>query len=329
LGQTDRISIHFSGWSSNNEVLKMKSTPYLSVVIPVYNGEKTIKELHKQLTSCLIQLKVSYEIIFVHDCGKDKSLEKLQDIVNSDSQYSKLLSLTRNFGQHNAIIAGIEVSQGHFILTMDEDLQHRPVDIELLLETQKKGGYDVVYGVPMRKNHNSFRNVTSGIMKRLISFAIPELHEDYSAFRLIEGSIARELPKLNNSYTFLDGYLSWLTTNFGSCEVKHDERLAGESSYDLRKLVEHAINILVTFSILPLRLVTYAAIGVFLFDFCFVLFSIYNYIYVGLIAPGYTTLVSLLGLGLGTMMLAIGIIGEYVHRINLKTTNRPNYKVRK
>ena len=306
----------------------MKMTPDLSIVIPVYNGEKTLKELHKRLTTCLIHLQVSYEIIFVNDCGKDNSLEVLHGIALLEGANCKVIPLTRNFGQHNAIIAGIEISTGRLVLTMDEDLQHRPEDIGLLLEMQSVGGYDVVYGSPRRKNHNSFRNITSSIMKRLISLALPELHKDYSAFRLIDGSIARELTKLNNSYTFLDGYLSWVTTNFGSCEVEHNERFAGESSYDIKKLVEHAINILVTFSILPLRLVTYAAIVVFLFDLFFVLFSVYRYLIDGFIIPGYTSTVSLLGLGLGTMMLAIGIIGEYVHRINLRTTNRPNFKVR-
>jgi undecaprenyl-phosphate 4-deoxy-4-formamido-L-arabinose transferase len=241
----------------------------------------------------------------------------------------KLIKLSRNFGQHNALICGFENAKGEFIITMDEDLQHAPEDIEKLIVNQKESDFDVVYGKYEERKHSIFRNLTSLVLKRIIEIGIPEIHQDYSAFRLIKSSVAKSTVEMKNSYTFLDGYLSWITTNVGSCLVSHSERQGGVSAYTFKKLVNHTINIFVTFSDLPIRFLSKFSIALLIGMFFFSIYVITRKLLVDDFAMGFPTLILAIGFGVGLLMLALGIVGEYIYRINLKTTKRPNYNIDK
>lgn len=301
-----------------------------SLVIPVYNGEKTVKPLYERIKRFFETQKLSYEVIFVYDCGKDDSWNVL---LNLKKEYTDdkffLVKLSRNFGQHNALICGFEYVTGDFVITMDEDLQHAPEDIAKLISQQQKSDFDVVYGKYEERKHAFFRNITSKILKKMIEKGIPDIHPDYSAFRLIKTSVAKSTIDMQNSYTFLDGYLAWITTNVSSCLVTHSERQGGVSAYDLKKLVSHTINIFVTFSNYPIRFLTKMSFFVL---FVITIFSMYIFIrkilYNDFIV-GYASIIIAVGFGVGLLMLSLGIIGEYIYRINLKTTKRPNYKVDK
>jgi len=299
-----------------------------SVVIPVFNGELTIKPLFKRIKDFFENLNLDYEVIFVYDCGKDNSWESLKSLKTGFPQDEiTLLKLTRNYGQHNALICGFEYAEGDFIITMDEDLQHTPEDIIKLINKQKEGDFDVVYGRYNQKQHSKFRNITSNIVKYIIHKGIPDVHPDYSAFRLIRKSIAKACLEMQNSYTFLDGYISWITTNCSSCIVSHNERLAGVSAYNFNNLLNHAINIFVTFSNYPIRLLTKLSFGVILITICFSIYVVLRKLIFNDLAMGYPSIVIAVGFSVGAIMFALGIIGEYIYRINLKTTKRPNYKV--
>ncbi len=299
-----------------------------SVVVPVYRGEKTIKILFEKINHIFQSIGYSFEVIFVYDCGKDDSWVVMEKLNKENPKLVRAVHLTRNYGQHNAIICGISLAKGNYIITMDEDLQHDPSQIPHLIEKQKSNNYDVVYGKYNQRNHSIFRNTTSWLMQKLLEISIPDLHPDYSAYRLIEGSIAKKLIHMENSYTFLDGYITWITTHVSSIKVAHKESEAGESSYTIKKLIEHSINIFVTFSMLPIRLVTYLSIFVFFLSLLYSCYIIYNKImYDGFVA-GFATLSISVGFGVGLILLSLGIIGEYIFRINQKTTKRPiyNYK---
>lgn len=299
----------------------------ISIIIPVYNGETTIKELTRQIIEVLSESKMNYEVIFVYDCGPDNSWEVIAGLVE---EYEKVkgVKLSRNFGQHNAILSGIEIAVGEFILTMDEDLQHSPKDILTLLSKQKVLDSDVVYGKYKGLKHSAYRNWTSILMKRMLKSTLPDLHQEYSAFRLIRKSIAKEILKMNNSYTFLDGYLSWLTKDVDFVEVDHFDRQGGESSYTLKMLIEHSVNIFVTFSNYPIRFLTKFSIFIFILTFCYSFYVVFRKLFYNDFALGFPTLVIVLGFGIGSIMLGIGILGEYLYRVNLKTTNRPNYNIK-
>ena len=298
-----------------------------SVIVPVYNGETTLKPLNHRINTFFTENGYSYEVVFVYDCGKDNSWEILLELKSLFTDTIKLIKLSRNFGQHNALICGFEYANGDFIITMDEDLQHAPEDISKLISTQQDDNYDVVYGKYENLKHSLFRNIGSRVLKKIIATGIPELHQDYSAFRLIKSSIAKVSINMDNSYTFLDGYLSWITNHVGSCTVSHSERQGGKSSYTFSKLVNHAINIFITFSNFPIRLLSKFSI---LLIFCMFLFSIYvigRKLIVDDYAVGYPSLILAIGYGVGGIMLGLGIVGEYIYRINLKTTKRPNFNV--
>ena len=299
-----------------------------SIIIPVYNGEQTVENLYTRIKQFFTD-KYLYEVIFVYDCGKDNSWEVLLKIKMQNPQNVKLIRLSRNYGQHNALICGFEYAKGDFIVTMDEDLQHAPEDIQKLIDKQKEMDYDVVYGKYEIRNHSGFRNAGSSILKRIIDVGIPDIHPDYSAFRLIKAGIAKSCITMRNSYTFLDGYISWITTNCSSCIVSHSERQGGVSAYTFSKLINHTINIFVTFSNLPIRFLTKLSFFVLFLMTLYSTYIIIRKLVFNDLAMGYPSLVIIVGFGVGLIMLALGIIGEYIYRINLKTTQRPNYNIDK
>lgn len=298
----------------------------LSIIIPVFKGEKTINLLFSEILQAFEKHNdIKLEVIFVYDCGGDDSWQIIKEIVSNNKGIAKGVRLSRNFGQHNALICGFENAKGDFAVTIDEDLQQDPGDIIKLLEKQKENDYDVVYGKFKELKHSTFRNQTSNLLKKLIKWGIPNLHPDYSALRLIKKEIYQVLPKLENSYTFLDGYITWITSNVASTPVKHSIRKDGKSSYNIKKLIEHSINIFVTFSNLPIRILTFSSMIAFVATIAYSAIIAYQRIVGQISIPGYASLIIAIGLGVGLILLGLGIIGEYIYRINLKTTKRPNY----
>lgn len=304
----------------------MGARPQYSVVVPTYQGQESIRPLTQQLDQFFRAAGLRYEIIFVNDCGPDQSWRVMQEVqAEFGSERVKVVRLARNFGQHNALICGFSHAQGNFIITMDEDLQHRPTDIGRLIAEQAKGDYDVVYGRYDALQHSGFRNITSRALKKLLKIGIPGLHPDYTAFRLIRAATARYCLDMTNSYTFLDGYLTWITQSVGAVTVEHQERAAGQSSYTVGKLIEHSINIFVTFSDLPVRLLSLTSVVVFLLTAMYSLYILGRKLFLDDLSSGFPTLIITLGFGVGLLLLGMGILGEYIHRINLKTTKRPNF----
>lgn len=299
----------------------------LSIIIPVYNGEQTVVPLFAAIQNACVKNGYQYEVIFVWDCGPDKSWDQIVQLKTAYPDQIKAIRLSRNFGQHNAIICGFANANGDFMVTMDEDLQHNPEDLPLLIEKQKIADYDVVYGNYLVRQHNGFRNFTSNILKMLLKTGIPELHKDYSAYRLIKRDVALATTEMQNSYTFLDGYLSWITTNVNSVEVSHNSRQGGESSYTFKKLVSHSINIFITFSNLPIKLVTTLSLIFIIFTSGYSIYIFLQKLLFNNLIPGFASMIVLMGFGVGSILFGISVIGEYIHRINLKTTKRPNYRI--
>jgi glycosyltransferase involved in cell wall biosynthesis len=296
-----------------------------SVVIPIFNGERTISKLCILIEEFFRQANLVYELILVHDCGKDNSWVELEELKKRYNTQITIIKLSRNFGQHNAIICGLAHAKGDFIITMDEDLQHKPIDIKNLISEQQKGDYDIVYGKYAIRKHSSFRNLGSNFLRWLISKSIPDIHADYSAFRLIKANIAKSVVSMQNSYTFLDGYLSWITTNTSSCLVSHNERQGGVTSYSFKKLINHSINIFVTFSNFPIRLLIIFSIFIFVLNSIFSSYIIIRKLIFNDFAMGFPSLFVAIIFGVSIIMLSVGLLGEYIYQINLKTTKKPNY----
>jgi glycosyltransferase involved in cell wall biosynthesis len=296
-----------------------------SVIIPVYASDKSLNQLVDELVKELSNITVKFEIICVWDFGNNESKNAIYEISKKWNKYVTPIHLTRNFGQHNATLAGISISKGEFVITMDEDGQHSPRDIEKLIEKQQISNAKVVYGKYDQRNHSLFRNITSVLLSKLISIGIPDLHKNYSSFRLINGLVARSIVKFTNSYTFLDGYLSWVTNEFESTVVKHSVRKEGESSYSFVKLFNHFINIFVTFSNLPIKVVNCLSLLFIGFSVSYSFYCLALVLFFKNVLPGYTSIVLLLSFGIGFILFSLSVLGRYLIQINEKTTSRPHF----
>ncbi|GAB3228639.1 glycosyltransferase family 2 protein [Hymenobacter seoulensis] len=300
--------------------------PEYSVVVPVYQGQDTLRPLTAQLCEFFTGTNRTFEIVFVYDCGPDDSWAVIKALQSElGPGLVKAVHLSRNFGQHNALLCGFSEASGRFIITLDEDLQHSPADIERLIQRQQEGDFDVVYGKHETLQHSFFRNITSRAMRHLLRAGIPDLHPDYSAFRLIKAEVARYCLQMRNSYSFLDGYLTWVTTHMASTPVGHHKRATGQSSYTVGKLVAYSINIFATFSNLPIRLLSFTSVFVFLITTSYSVYVLIRKLVYNDFLLGFPSLIISIGFGVGLILLGLGTLGEYIHRINVKTTRRPNF----
>jgi len=299
----------------------------ISVVVPVFNSEGTLDELVSRLKTVLSQFADEWEIILVNDGSQDESWRLVCKVAR---QYSWIrgIDLMRNYGQHNALLAGIREAQYSVIVTMDDDLQNPPEEIPLLL-TKLHEGYDVVYGTPARKQHGPWRDLASRVTKLVLQSAMgAETARKVSAFRVFRTQVREAFANYQGPFVSIDVLLTWGTTRFAAVSVRHDPRRIGKSNYTFRKLVTHALNMMTGFSVLPLQLAS-------LMGFCFALFGLLVLVYVlgryliqGGSIPGFPFLASTIAIFSGVQLLSLGIIGEYLSRMHFRIMEKPTYVIR-
>jgi len=299
----------------------------LSVVIPLYNSEGTIAPLVAELNRELPNLCDEFEIILVNDGSRDGSWRVAQEVAATDAAV-RGINLMRNYGQHNALLAGIRAARHEVIVTMDDDLQHPPREIQKLLSRLVEG-FDVVYGVPEFETHNLWRNLASQATKVVLQGAMgAETARNISAFRAFRTGLREAFATFTGPFVSIDVLLTWATTRFSGIKVVHEPRRIGVSNYTMRKLIVHAVNLITGFSVVPLQIAS--VIG-----FVFTLFGIFLLLYIlialllnGRQVPGFAFLGSVIAIFSGAQLFAIGVIGEYLARIHFRTMNRPPYAVR-
>lgn len=309
----------------NMTVQKKVTSPQLSVVIPVYNAENCLDELCLRLKATLETISADFEIVLVEDCGGDKSWQVIERLAAADPRV-RGIKLNKNFGQHAATICGFFYSQGEWVATLDDDLEQAP---ECLPDLYKKAlaGYDLVYGVYPLRSHKPWRNITSNLARWLFSKAIPSLNYSYTSYRVIRGDIARALTQFDSPFPFVDGYLSWLTNRYATVEVPHETRTFGVSNYTFKKLITHTLNIFVTFSDLPLRMATWIGLGTFFIGMAWLAVIGCRYLIGGISVSGYASIMAGILLFGGVQLLMLGIFGEYLGRMNFKSSKKPLYLV--
>ena len=297
----------------------------VSVVIPVYRSQLTLPELHRRLVQALETFEPSFEIILVEDCGPDDSWQVICDLASMDNRV-RGIQLSRNYGQHAATICGISKAKGDWIVTLDDDLEQAP---ELLPQLYRKAmeGFDLVYGVYPKRTHKSWRNATSALARWLFRIAIPSLNFSYTSFRVIRGDLARELQRFDSPFPFVDGYLSWLTHRCAFVEVPHGDRENGTSNYTFSNLFSHTINIFVTFSDLPLRLASWIGLTTFMVGMGWLAIIGLRYFFVGISVSGFASIMVAILLFGGVQLLVLGIFGEYLGRMNFKSSGKPLFLV--
>lgn len=299
----------------------------VSVVIPVYNGAGTIATLVDRLVAVLSALGGPFEIILVNDGSQDDSWAAIERLAGSHRQVLGL-DLMRNYGQHNALLCGIRAARHDLIVTMDDDLQQPPEEVPRLLEKLAEG-YDVVYGRADREQHGLWRNASSRLTRAALGMTMgAEVAVLVSAFRAFRSSVKPAFGEYRSPLLSIDVLLSWATTRFGAVLVRRDPRVTGKSNYSLRTLVRVAFNMLTGYSIVPLQLATVIGFVFTLFGMGVLAYVIGRYLVSGAAVPGFAFLASIIAIFSGAQLFALGIIGEYLGRVHLRTMERPPYVVR-
>lgn len=301
----------------------------LSVVIPVYRARETLVELHRQLVAALVEITPVFEIIFVEDGGEDGSWSIIMDLVQKAPNV-RGIRMSRNYGQHNAVLCGIRAARHDIIVTMDDDLQHPPGEIAALL-TALESGYDVVYGVPFQEQHSFWRNIASRLIKLTLANAMGVQNaRNVSAFRLFRTRLRDGFRDYGSPSVAIDVLLSWTTVRFGAVKVSHASRATGVSGYTLRKLTMLAIDQITGFSTLPLRIASGVGFAFMIFGMVILLYVVANYLVQsanGSEVPGFTFLASIISIFAGAQLFSLGIAGEYLARIYFRSMDRPTYLV--
>ena len=303
---------------------KIKS---ISVIIPVYNSADTIVSLHRRIVSVLTGLVVDYEIIFINDASMDKSLDIIYSLSKNDENV-KCIDFNKNYGQHSALLCGIRQAKYEFIVTLDDDLQNPPEEIPKLLEKLDQG-YDVVYGYPKNEQHGLFRNIASIFTKMALKTTMGvSIARHVSAFRVFRTELRDSFSDYKGSFISIDVLLSWGTNSFFASPVNHEKRTEGQSNYTFRKLINHALNMVTGFSILPLQIASIIGFVFSIFGVIILIYVLGRFLFQGSPVPGFPFIASIIAIFSGAQLLAIGIIGEYLARIYFRTMNKPQYSIK-
>lgn len=299
----------------------------ISVVVPVYNSEASLAELIARLQSVLPSLAPRYEVLLVNDGSRDRSWEVVRELA-SKHELVQGVNLLRNFGQHNALLAGIRRAKYAITVTMDDDLQHPPEEIHKLLE-RLAAGADVVFGTPNTMQHAFWRNFLSRATKRAMAHAMRIEHAvDLNAFRAFRTNLRAAFQTYESPHLLLDVLLSWGTSRFAAVPVDHKPRVHGRSNYTLTKLFNNAMAMLTGFSTAPLRIASSIGFVFTVFGLGVLLYAVGRYVLFGSNVPGFPFLASVIAIFSGAQLFALGIIGEYLARIFNRSIERPVYVVK-
>lgn len=297
-----------------------------TVVVPVFNSKKTLNELFHRIKTTIDTMGKSFEVIFVEDCGQDESWKTICQLKSQFPAHIVAIKLSRNFGQHNAIMCGFDHARGNFIITIDDDLQIPPEEIRKIVDVQQLNNSDLVYGVYEKKQHHTMRNLGSQIIQKIFQ-CVFKTTGDITSFRLISSSLVAKIKQHRQNFVFVDGLLHWYTSQVDRVEIGHEPRRGGKSGYSAAKLIRLATNLLFNFTTLPLRIVVYLGLLISVTSFLIgALFVFRKVIYD--VPVGYTSIIVTLFFMSGIILLVMGVIGEYLSRLFSLQNNKPQYSIK-
>jgi glycosyltransferase involved in cell wall biosynthesis len=306
-------------------VPSMQAAEAVSTVVPVYNGMATVGELVRQLNEVLRERP--YEILLVNDGSSDGSWDEIAALARRDERV-RGIDLLRNYGQHNALLAGVRAARFPVVVTLDDDLQNPPSEIPKLLAALAEGN-DVVYGSAMDPQHGFARNLATRLAKLALRPAVgSEIARHASSFRAFRTDLRDAFADFRGPEVSLDVLLSWGAKRFGAVPVAHNQRVAGRSSYTVGRLLSHALTVLTGFSTRPLRIASVAGLSFTLFGLAVLVLVLVRYFVEGDKVPGFPFLASLVAILSGIQLLTLGVIGEYLARVHLRMMDRPAYAIR-
>jgi len=306
----------------------MATEPELSLVIPVYNGSRTIGPLVEHAAK--IFGSTSFEIVLVNDGSEDDSETVCAQLAEKFPQNVTFVHLSRNFGEHSAVLAGFTEARGRYIAVLDDDGQNPPEEVVRMLDELKRKNYDVVYGHYIEKKHSWFRNLGSRFNDRIATLMLHKPKDLYlSSFKVMNRFLINEIIKYHGPYPYTDGLIYRATRNIGQIPVEHRASVSGPSRYTFRKLVRLWLNMFLNFSIKPLRISVYVG----LFASCLSIVALVAILIDKLwITPdltvGIPTVLGSVVFFSGIQLMILGLVGEYLGRLYLDQTGTPQFVVR-
>ena len=303
-----------------------KSLDY-SVIVPVYNSEASLEELVAGIREVFGNLNKSFEIILVDDHSSDRSWEVIRAIKAMHPGLVRGIALSKNFGQHNATFCGMSFASGAFIITIDDDLQTPPAEIPRLIGAMEESGSDLVYGIYRRKSHSALRNAGSRSLKST-SKALHDGPGDGSSFRLIKASLVNKILHHQQHFLFLDEIFHWYTDEVSFAAVIHLQRKYKQSGYSFARLVKLFANLVLYYTMLPLKFLVYGGFFISLLTFIYGLFFIFKKIVYD-VPLGYTSLIVAILFSTSIILFSLGVLGEYLSRIYQIQNRKPPFSVKK
>ena len=297
------------------------------MVVPVYNGQATLTELVTRLGIVLAGISAPFEVLLINDGSKDRSWNVIREL-SKNHDWVRGIDLTRNFGQHNALLCGIRHATREITVTMDDDLQHPPDEIPKLLERLAEG-YDVVYGKPQHEMHSFWRNFASRTTKLVLAGILgADTAANVSAFRAFRTQLRDGFANYQSPYVSIDALLAWQTTRFTYVNVRHDPRVEATSNYNFRKLMTQAFNMMTGFSVFPLQAAILLGFALTVFGIALLVYVLGSYLVHGSTVPGFTFLASIISIFSGAQLFVLGIMGEYLARMHFRSMEKPPYVIR-
>lgn len=300
----------------------------ISVVIPVYNEAQNILMLYKRMTAVLDKLNLQREFIYVNDGSHDESESILKDLAKSNPDV-KYITFSRNFGHQIAVTAGLDKTKGDKVIIIDADGQDPPEVIEKMY-LKSLEGFEVVYARRInRKGETWLKRTTAKRFYRFInSITKVEIPLDTGDFRIIDKSVVEQLRKMSEQHKFLRGQIAWVGFNQTAVEYERDARHGGETGYNYRKMIRFALDGITSFSNWPLRLATISGFLFAFIGFLLIVYTLYSRYWTQEYEPGWASqMITIIFIG-GVQLIGIGIIGEYISRMNDNLRNRPLYIIK-
>ena len=299
----------------------------LSIVVPVYNGAKTVRELVDALSD--LSVEGGHEIVLVVDGSPDDSIDVCRDLLKTARVPLTVVDHARNFGEHNSVMTGFRHARGAWVITMDDDLQNPPSEVLRLLDHARKTGADAVYTYYEQKEHAAWRNLGSRFTNRVADWLLDKPRGLYlSSFRCLSAFVVGQVIRYDGPFPYIDGLIMQATQRLERLPVQHLPRAEGRSNYTLRRLVRLWLNMFLNFSVMPLRVSSLTGLAFSVLGAVGVVLVVGEALIMGNTPSGWGSVMAAVLLLSGVQLLILGVVGEYLGRLFLTANRKPQAIVR-